>query len=125
MKSPFVIYENGNLIFFANIKAMEGYIEAVDIKNNEYEFFDSNGNEIIAELTEEQKETKNYFFGLISLVDCSRVNFKLSGKNYAEKLKTILLDFNDKYIKIEVDPSLEIKQIINTLINSKKVNHVH
>jgi hypothetical protein len=124
MKPPFVVYENGDLIFFANIKVMEGYIEAVDIKNNEYEIFDTKGNEIIAELTKKQKETKRYFFGLISFVDCSKVSFEMSGKNHVKKLKTILLDFNDKYIKIEINPFWETELIINALINSKKVDYI-
>jgi hypothetical protein len=123
MTPPFIANENGDLTFFANIEVMRGYIEAVDV--GEYEFFDAEGNEIIAKLTKEQKRQKKYFFGLISVVDCSRVYFKLNGKKSAEKLKNILLLFNNKYIKININHSYDIKQIVDALVTSNKVDYIH
>jgi hypothetical protein len=48
VKPPFIVYEHGDIIFFDTLEAMGGYVEAIDVINNEYEFFDATGNEIIA-----------------------------------------------------------------------------
>ncbi|MDR2081079.1 MAG: hypothetical protein LBP54_04250 [Campylobacteraceae bacterium] len=124
MRPPLIANENGDFTFFASIEAMKGYIEAIDVKNNEYEFFDAEGNEIVCKLTKKQKSNQKIFFGLISVVDCERVHFELNGKNNAKKLKNALLHFNNRYIKININPSWNIEQIINTLVNSSKVDYI-
>jgi hypothetical protein len=118
---PLIANENGDLTFFASIEAMEEYIEAIDVQNGKYEFFDAKGNEIIAPniIKTTKKSTK-----LFELVDCRQVHFELSGKNYSEKLKNILLGFNSEYIKIDVNPFWDVEQIVNALVDSNKADCV-
>jgi hypothetical protein len=121
MKPPLIANENGDLTFFASIEAMKGYIEAIDVQNNEYEFFDAKGDEIIApKIIKTTKKSAK----LLEIVDCKQVHFELSGKNYSDKLKDILLYYSDKYIKININPSWNTMQIVDALVSSGKVDYI-
>jgi hypothetical protein len=123
VKPPFVVYEHGDIIFFDTLEAMGGYVEAIDVINNEYEFFDATGNEIIAKPIKNSDSNKT-LFGL-TLVNCGRVTFELNGKNDVEKLKRFLLDFAKNIsINIEQEHCKNIENIINVLLKSGKVDCV-
>jgi len=43
MKAPIITNENGDISFFASIQNATSYIEPIDIRNDEYEIYDSEG----------------------------------------------------------------------------------
>lgn len=43
VKSPLVVNENGNLMFFASVQDAERYLEPVDVRNGEYVAYDADG----------------------------------------------------------------------------------
>lgn len=43
MKLPIIISEHGDVSVFNTIEAAEQYLEAIDVKNNEYIAYDANG----------------------------------------------------------------------------------
>ena len=43
---PLVLFEGGDLTMYANYADLNGYVEAVDVDNGEYEAFDSAGRPI-------------------------------------------------------------------------------
>lgn len=43
MKTPIIVYENGDLLIFESIKDAVVYLEPVDVENDEYTAFDSEG----------------------------------------------------------------------------------
>lgn len=48
MKPPIYVYEPNDLDVFESLELAERYIEAIDVKNNEYEYFDSEGRKLEA-----------------------------------------------------------------------------
>jgi hypothetical protein len=43
MKTPLVVNENGNLLFFASSDDAERYLEPIDVRNGEYVAYDAEG----------------------------------------------------------------------------------
>ncbi len=43
MKPPIIIYEDGNIVFYESIKHAELSLEAIDVNNNAYIAYDSEG----------------------------------------------------------------------------------
>jgi hypothetical protein len=43
MKTPIIVDNRGDVLVFETISDMESYIEVIDVKNNEYKFFDGTG----------------------------------------------------------------------------------
>jgi hypothetical protein len=43
MKSPIVVDEHGSVLFFKSVKDAEKYLEPIDVRNNEYIAYDSEG----------------------------------------------------------------------------------
>jgi len=41
MKTPIITVENGDVCFFSNVEDAATYLEPIDIKNEEYEIYDS------------------------------------------------------------------------------------
>jgi hypothetical protein len=64
MKPPIIVDAKGELLFFKNASAAEGYIEEIDVKNGEYgEAYDSEGR--LLRLTVQQRQTP--MFGAVKL----------------------------------------------------------
>lgn len=43
MRPPIIVNNFGDVMFFASVAAVEQYLEAIDIENNEYVAYDSEG----------------------------------------------------------------------------------
>lgn len=43
MKAPIIVDENGSVDAFQTVESAERYLEAIDIKNEEYQIYDSEG----------------------------------------------------------------------------------
>jgi hypothetical protein len=43
MKTPIFVYQPNDLCVFESVKAAERYVEPIDVKNNEYIFYDAEG----------------------------------------------------------------------------------
>ncbi len=43
MQTPIIVDQNGDVMFFGSVEEAEAYIEPIDVKNNEYVAFDSEG----------------------------------------------------------------------------------
>jgi hypothetical protein len=50
IKSPVFADEHGDLSIFESVEKMDAHIEAIDVENNEYEFFDADGQRLTAEV---------------------------------------------------------------------------
>ena len=48
MKPPIIIHDNGDVEFYSSVQDAELDIEAVDVRNGVYRFFDSEGRELVA-----------------------------------------------------------------------------
>ncbi len=62
MRPPFIVYELGDLELFQDVASMERYLEPIDIENNEYTVYDSEGR--LVQLTIESVPTTS-LFGLV------------------------------------------------------------
>lgn len=51
LELPLFANENGDVSVFATVDAMSSHVEAIDIENGEYEFFDASGQRIDASVT--------------------------------------------------------------------------
>lgn len=50
MKPPIFIENNGDITVFASLQAAENWVEPIDVRNNEYEAFDSEGRRLRLEV---------------------------------------------------------------------------
>lgn len=46
MKTPIVVYENGDVSLFDSVESAEQALEPLDVANSEYRIFDGDGNEL-------------------------------------------------------------------------------
>lgn len=92
MKSPVIIDENGSLSFFKSITDAERYLEPIDIHNQEYVAYDSEGRRL--ELRVEEEVIAAGLFKL-SKITKERVRIAQTEKfpAHAEELKKILQNF--------------------------------
>jgi hypothetical protein len=77
MKVPIIAVESGDILFFRSLSIAERYLEPIDVRNNEYIAYDSEGR-------------------LLCLTPCEyTVKIELAEENptHADKLKEALLDF--------------------------------
>jgi hypothetical protein len=77
MKLPIIVVESGDILFFTSLIIAERYLEPIDVRNNEYTAYDSEGR-------------------LLCLIPCENtVKIELAEEKptHADKLKEALLDF--------------------------------
>lgn len=58
MKSPFILYELGNIEIFDSLNTLCLDVEAIDVKNDEYLFFDSTGMVLLPSIHEESEKVE-------------------------------------------------------------------
>lgn len=61
MKFPIIVNEHGDLMLFYSEDSMSDYLEPIDVKNDEYEVYDSEGNQY--KLIVESSESNSKFIG--------------------------------------------------------------
>jgi hypothetical protein len=69
MKLPIVIYEHGDVEMYDSLEKAEMDIEPIDVRNNEYVIYDSEGLLLIPIVVEENRK----FWGGESPVECVRI----------------------------------------------------
>jgi len=50
LKFPIIVEEHGDVGVYANVEAAEAAVEAIDVRNNEFKFYDANGLVLRAEV---------------------------------------------------------------------------
>jgi hypothetical protein len=55
MKEPIIVYENGAVDIFDRRDRAEAYVEPIDVRNNEYVFYDSEGQLLEALIVEDSR----------------------------------------------------------------------
>lgn len=53
---PIIVDEHGDISVFEALDDVERYIEPIDVRNNEYVFYDASGQVLHAEITRQRKE---------------------------------------------------------------------
>jgi hypothetical protein len=81
MKTPIIIYEHGDISFFESVQDVERYLEPIDVKNDEYIAYDSEGR--LLQLSVEHRTP----------VDRVVLSYSETQPMHALELKQILLDF--------------------------------
>lgn len=82
MKFPLIAVSNGDVEFYHSFDEIESYIEPIDVKNHEYQFFDCEGFVLLPIICK-----KGNIF-TIEYVELTKTNMKKE-----EQLKDILLRF--------------------------------
>jgi hypothetical protein len=106
MKKIYILNEHGDVNIFKSEKDMIDYVEPIDVENEEYEVFDSEG--------------LKYRLYTKSFKNDGSVKIFLSstGKYDKGKLKNILLDFLTKIDRsFKTKRSLELDDLINKTID--------
>jgi hypothetical protein len=120
---PFIVSEHGDIDFFDSLETIEDYLEPIDVKNNEFEFFDATGEKLIGEVVKAEPKPKTIFSLVVgNAYQREKVIVKPSGIDDIEGLKKILLDYG-KWIRIDIDANYDLRQIIDILIKSGKVDY--
>jgi len=81
MRPPIFVYEPNDLDVFESVEAAERYIEPIDVKNDEFTFFDSEGRVLNASVVIDTKGIER------TVIDDTEDQFNKS------ELKRILVDF--------------------------------
>ena len=55
MKPPIIVNNFGDVVFFASVADAEGWLEAIDVENNEYVAYDSEGRLVTLGVVTKQK----------------------------------------------------------------------
>jgi hypothetical protein len=71
MRPPLIVDEHGDVELFRDAAALEGYLEAIDVQNNEYIVYDSDGRRV--ELTTAEVPTRALFGLLKGTADAVRI----------------------------------------------------
>ena len=54
LTTPVFANENGDVSVFDSLEAMASYVEAIDVENGEYEFFDATGRRLAATVSDDE-----------------------------------------------------------------------
>lgn len=96
MRKIYILNENGDVTFFKTLWGVTSYIEPIDVKNSEYELFDSDGllirleaisnnNEDIIATKTDIKDEKVLYSALLHLCQYLKKHKKFSNKiSYVE-----------------------------------------
>ncbi len=97
MKAPIIVSENGSLSLFKTVQDAENYLEPIDIINQEYEIFDSDGKVLRQRVAERMVKC---FFGLYT-VNVDGVYLDDSDEKNPEKLKELLQEYLERSRKFD------------------------
>lgn len=85
MRTPIVVYENGDVSVFSSRETAERALEPIDIKNGEYKIFDASGTLITPRVVKQKRGS--YW---IEAVELSDVNDR---RMFEDELQSLLTDF--------------------------------
>jgi hypothetical protein len=97
MKVPIIVVESGDILFFRSLSIAERYLEPIDVRNNEYIAYDSEGRSL-------------------RLIPCEhRVKIELAEEKStdADKLKEALLAY---FTRVGFAPDLLLRASLEELI---------
>jgi hypothetical protein len=100
MKTPIVVYENGDVSLFDSVESAEQALEPLDVANSEYRIFDGDGNELNG--STEQTLAKGLFGKLGGTTRRVKISEAVNPSNREAELCGLLADFLTK-----VDPTFE------------------
>jgi hypothetical protein len=90
--TPVIVDERGDVLFFESVERAEGKLEAIDVRNEEYVAYDSEGR--LLKLAIERSETST-FFGLgTNVLDYVVVEGAEDRPNHAPQLPAVLVRFS-------------------------------
>ncbi|MBF0435864.1 MAG: hypothetical protein HQL77_10900 [Magnetococcales bacterium] len=116
MKYPIIVSENGSLILFKTVQDAENYLEPIDIINQEYEIFDSDGKILRQRVA---KRTIKYSFWRRT-VNVDGIYIDDGDESNPERLKKLLQKFLKRSRKfdaanINID-DLDLADLIETTL---------
>jgi len=92
MTPPFILSENGNIEIYETPEMLALDVELIDVKNEEYEVFDSNGNKLQFLVPESKSSTG--FFGRFFSVKQEVIELRLLDELSDEgRLRKLLTDY--------------------------------
>lgn len=96
IKTPIIVNENGDIDIFRDLETTENYLEPIDIKNGEYEIFDSEGRVIEQSIQKKKKyflsaETETVLLSPSNTFDAPRLS-----KILKRHLISINIHFNNE-----------------------------
>lgn len=106
MKAPIFIDNNGDIRVFASVQDAENWIEPIDVRDNEYEAFDSEGRRLRLTV---QKQEGFLRFGR-EYVQITEVE---SEPKHAADLRERLQTFLNAAGERDVDPAASLSQLVN------------
>lgn len=114
IEAPFFLFEGHSLSIFETVENIERYVEAIDIKNNEYQIFDKKGYLLVFKVVSEWKKFKcMWIFPLKIKVE--NVRFSHYEPVYQEDFKKKVKEIYDMYINDQCKPS-HLDDMVNQLI---------
>lgn len=106
MKPPIFIDNNGDITVFASVQDAENWVEPIDVRNNEYEAFDSEGRLLF--LTVQKQEGF-----LSSSREYVQITEAETDPAHAGELRDRLQIFLKATGESDVGPSASLSQLVN------------
>jgi hypothetical protein len=114
MKAPIIIFEHGDVTFFETVTKAQIGIEPIDVVNNEYVAYDSDGR--LLSLAVEQIE-KPSFLGKAKSIEIVKISETKESPVHSDDFRKLLLQF---FMKTEVydqtDESLSLGDLVDKAV---------
>jgi hypothetical protein len=116
MKAPIVVYDSGDILMFESVEAAELSLEAIDVENDEYVAYDSEGR-LLKLGVERIKRGSGIFAVWLDKVVISCIETE---PNHADDLRRILVDF---FARIGLDQDWLSKATLKELVSKGLKDH--
>ena len=88
VRPPIIVNEHGDIHVFPSVEEAETYLEPVDVRNNEYVAYDSEGRRLILSV---RSRPRTFLFGLLtSNVETVAIGCEEEQPQHAEELRIVL-----------------------------------
>jgi hypothetical protein len=115
MKAPIIVNEHGNVSIFESVEYAEQYLEPIDVTNEEYVVYDSEGH--LLQLAVSQKELPSIFCG-IELIDAVRISPVGSGSGSSSELRKLLIKFfRETKTGVEKSDLLSLRELVDESVS--------
>jgi hypothetical protein len=112
LRAPLIVDEHGDLKLFRDVSSMEGWMEAIDVQNNEYVVYDSEGR--LVELTTAEVPTQALFGLLKGSAEVVRMSRVEADPTRATELYNKLRSHLER-LKEAVPPQATLPELVDRL----------
>ncbi len=112
LRAPLIVDERGDLKVFRDATSMEGWMEAIDVQNNEFVVYDSEGR--LLELTTARTATRALFGLLKGSAEVVRISSVEADPTHATELHNKLRTHLER-LKVAVPPQATLPDLVGRL----------